>query len=342
MGRRVAGLSEIPFSEEPMASLTQIDKVEIHVLVDNVTDGLSTIPAHAESEFAYLERNGMQELSGDSLCCACHGLSLLVTATRGAHRHTVLFDSGPEEYAFERNSTRLGVDLGAVESIVLSHGHWDHSGGMLKALDLVRSRKGGRAVPYYAHPGMFRSRARQLRNGSILPMRDVPGIEALMAHGAEGNCTRERQVFVDSMFFLSGEIPRVTPFERGLPAHYQKNEAGTWAPDPLLIDERFLMVNIAGKGLVVFTACSHAGLVNVLTHARDCAPGVPLYAVIGGFHLAGANEKIIPETVQAVREFNLSTIAAGHCTGWRAVKAFADAVGESVLDPSVVGKRYTF
>jgi 7,8-dihydropterin-6-yl-methyl-4-(beta-D-ribofuranosyl)aminobenzene 5'-phosphate synthase len=342
MGRRVAGLSEIPFSEEPMASLTQIDKVEIHVLVDNVTDGLSTIPAHAESEFAYLERNGMQELSGDSLCCACHGLSLLVTATRGAHRHTVLFDSGPEEYAFERNSTRLGVDLGAVESIVLSHGHWDHSGGMLKALDLVRSRNGGRAVPYYAHPGMFRSRARQLRNGSILPMRDVPGIEALMAHGAEVNCTRERQVFVNSMFFLSGEIPRVTPFERGLPAHYQKNEAGTWAPDPLLIDERFLMVNIAGKGLVVFTACSHAGLVNVLTHARDCAPGVPLYAVIGGFHLAGANEKIIPETVQAVREFNLSTIAAGHCTGWRAVKAFADAVGESVLDPSVVGKRYTF
>ena len=325
-----------------MASLTQIDKVEIHVLVDNVTDGLSTIPAHAESEFAYLERNGMQELSGDSLCCACHGLSLLVTATRGAHRHTVLFDSGPEEYAFERNSTRLGVDLGAVESIVLSHGHWDHSGGMLKALDLVRSRKGGRAVPYYAHPGMFRSRARQLRNGSILPMRDVPGIEALMAHGAEVNCTRERQVFVNSMFFLSGEIPRVTPFERGLPAHYQKNEAGTWAPDPLLIDERFLMVNIAGKGLVVFTACSHAGLVNVLTHARACAPGVPLYAVIGGFHLAGANEKIIPETVQAVREFNLSTIAAGHCTGWRAVKAFADAVGESVLDPSVVGKRYTF
>jgi 7,8-dihydropterin-6-yl-methyl-4-(beta-D-ribofuranosyl)aminobenzene 5'-phosphate synthase len=325
-----------------MASLTQIDKVEIHVLVDNVTDGLSTIPAHAESEFAYLERNGMQELSGDSLCCACHGLSLLVTATRGAHRHTVLFDSGPEEYAFERNSTRLGVDLGAVESIVLSHGHWDHSGGMLKALDLVRSRNGGRAVPYYAHPGMFRSRARQLRNGSMLPMRDVPGIEALTAHGAEINCTRERQVFIDSMFFLSGEIPRVTPFERGLPAHYQKNEAGTWAPDPLLIDERFLMVNIAGKGLVVFTACSHAGLVNVLTHARDCAPGVPLYAVIGGFHLAGANEKIIPETVQAVREFNLSTIAAGHCTGWRAVKAFADAVGESVLDPSVVGKRYTF
>jgi 7,8-dihydropterin-6-yl-methyl-4-(beta-D-ribofuranosyl)aminobenzene 5'-phosphate synthase len=64
--------------------------------------------------------------------------------------------------------------------------------------------------------------------------------------------------------------------------------------------------------------------------------------VVGGFHLAGPNEKIIPQTVEAVRGFSLSTIAAGHCTGWRAVKAFADAVGENVVDPSVVGKRYTF
>jgi len=325
-----------------MTSITPIEKVEIHVLVDNATDSLSTIPKHAESEFAYLERNGMQELSGDCLCCACHGLSLLITATRGEHRHTVLFDSGPEEYAFERNSTRLGVDLRAVESIVLSHGHWDHSGGMLKALDLIRGRNGGRAIPYFAHPGMFRSRARRVPNGTMFPMKDVPNIEALTAHGAEVHCTREPQVFVDNMFFLSGEIPRVTPFERGLPGHYQKTEAGDWAPDPLLIDERFLMVNVAGKGLVVFTACSHAGLVNVLKHARDNSSGVPLYAVVGGFHLAGPNEKIIPETVQAVREFKLSTIAAGHCTGWRAVKAFGDAVGESVLDPSVVGKRYTF
>ncbi|MBF6571323.1 MAG: MBL fold metallo-hydrolase [Candidatus Binataceae bacterium] len=325
-----------------MANLTPIDKIEIHVLVDNATDSLSTIPAHAESEFAYLERNGMKELSGDCLCCACHGLSLLITATRGGHRHTVLFDAGPEEYAFERNSTRLGVDLGAVENIVLSHGHWDHSGGMLKALDLIRGRNGRRTIPYFAHPGMFRSRARRVPNGTMFPMKDVPNIEALTVHGAEVNCTREPQVFVDNMFFLSGEIPRVTPFERGLPGHYQKTEAGDWAPDPLLIDERFLMVNVAGKGLVVFTACSHAGLVNVLKHARDNSSGVPLYAVVGGFHLAGPNEKIIPETVQAVREFNLNTIAAGHCTGWRAVRAFADAVGESVLDPSVVGKRYTF
>src|SRR5580704_7775729 len=114
-----------------MSDLAPVDKVEVHVLIDNVTDSYSTIHTHAEAEFNYLERHGMQELSGDRLCCACHGYSCLVTAHRGALQHTVLFDSGPEEYAFGRNAERLGVDLGMVETIVLSHGHWDHAGGML-------------------------------------------------------------------------------------------------------------------------------------------------------------------------------------------------------------------
>jgi 7,8-dihydropterin-6-yl-methyl-4-(beta-D-ribofuranosyl)aminobenzene 5'-phosphate synthase len=325
-----------------MGSPALVDKIEIQVLIDNATDSLSTIPAHAESEFAYLERHGMRELSGDSLCCACHGLSLLITATRRARRHTVLFDSGPQEYAFERNSSRLDVDLGIVESAVLSRGHWDHAGGMLKALDLVRGRNGGRSIPYYAHPGMFRSRARRLPSGDLMPMKDVPSIEALAAHGAHVTCTREPQVFLDDMFYLSGEIPRVTPFEHGLPAHYQKNADGNWMRDPLLVDERFLMVKVEGKGLIVFTACSHAGVVNVLKHARECAADTPIHAVMGGFHLAGANEEIIPDTVQALSELKPCTIAAGHCTGWRAVKALANAFGDNAVDPLAVGKLYTF
>ena len=325
-----------------MGSLTSIDKVEVHVVVDNATDSLSTLPSHAESEFAYLERHGMRELSGDALCCACHGLSLMITATRGDLKHSILFDSGPEEYAFERNSGRLGLHLELAESVVLSHGHWAHAGGMLKALDLVRAGNGGRSIPYYAHPGMFRPRARRLPNGEFMPMKDVPSIEALTVHGADVNCTREPRILLDGMFYLSGEIPRVTPFERGLPAHYQKAEDQSWQPDSLLMDERFLMVHIERKGLVVFTACSHAGVVNVLKHARDCAGGTPVHAVMGGFHLAGANEEIIPETVHALSEFRLKTIAAGHCTGWRAVVALTGAFGDGVVEPSAVGKRYTF
>jgi 7,8-dihydropterin-6-yl-methyl-4-(beta-D-ribofuranosyl)aminobenzene 5'-phosphate synthase len=317
-----------------MNNLKPVDRVEVHVLVDNATDSLSSVPAHAETEFAFLARHGMEELTGDHLCCACHGLSCLITAHRGPLRHTVLFDSGPEAYAFERNATRLGVDLGTVESIVLSHGHWDHGGGMLKALDLIRSRNGGGTVPYYAHPGMFCTRARKLPDGQMLPSKDVPSIDALVAHGANVINSREPQSFLDDMFYVSGEIPRVTPFETGLAGHFQKTADGRWEPDPWLMDERFLAVNVAGKGLVVFTACSHAGVINVLRHARDSFPGTPLYAVMGGFHLSGPNEGIIPQTVEAMRAFDLGIIAAGHCTGWRAVTALTNVFGNITRIPT--------
>ncbi|MDI1347542.1 MAG: MBL fold metallo-hydrolase [Pseudolabrys sp.] len=326
-----------------MNTLTAVDKVDIQVLVDNTTDGLSSTPANVENEFAFATRRGLRASSGRCLCCAVHGLSCLITVQRGDTRHTVLFDSGPEDYAFERNTTRLGADLGKVESIVLSHGHWDHSGAMFLALDAIRGRNGGREVPYYAHPGMFRTRGVKTPNGGVRQMDDVPGIADLTSRGARVISTPEPQVFLDDMFIVGGEIPRVTPFERGMPGQVRRTEDGTgWEPDELLMDERWLAVHVKDKGLVVFSACSHAGIINVLTHARASFPGVPLYAVMGGLHLSGANEEIIPQTVEALKGFKLATIAAGHCTGWRAMAALTAAFGDKVLAPTAVGKRFTF
>jgi len=326
-----------------MVGLVAVDRLEIQVLVDNTTDGLSSTPSNVENEFAFATRRGLRASSGRCLCCAVHGFSALLTAVRGDRRHTVLFDSGPEDFAFERNCSRLGADLGQVEAIVLSHGHWDHSGAMFAALGAIRARNGARTVPYYAHPGMFRSRAMRLPNGGLRYMDDVPGIADLTAQGADVINTTEPQTFLDGMFHVSGEIPRVTGFERGLPGQVRQTEDGSgWEPDELLMDERWLAVNVADKGLVVLSACSHAGIVNVLTHARDCFAGTPLHAVMGGLHLSGANEAIIPQTVAAMGGFGLSQIAAGHCTGWRALTALASAFGDKVLAPSAVGKRYTF
>ena len=107
------------------------------------------------------------------------------------------------------------------------------------------------------------------------------------------------------------------------------------------MDERFIAVRIKGKGVVVLTACSHAGVVNVMAHARDCFTSRKLYGVIGGFHLSGGNERFIPETVAALRAFELETIAPAHCTGWRAVNALATAFGDAVV-PAAVGKLYRF
>ena len=325
-----------------MIEIAAADRVEVLVLVDNVTDNLSQVPDYVENEWPRLWRKGLRRLSGNCLCCGAHGLSCAITAWRGETAHTLLFDTGPEDSVFERNVERLGFDLGSIESIVLSHGHWDHSGAMLRALQMIQSRNGGRSVPTYMHPGMYRSRAIKTRDGSMHPMDDVPNSEQLEQHGAVVIHATEPQLLLDNLFFVSGEIPRVTPFETGMPGHHRRTEDGTgWEPDPLIMDERFVAVAVKDKGVVVFTACSHAGVVNVLTHARDVFPTLTLHGVLGGFHLAGANERLIPDTVDSLHAFNLTTIAAAHCTGWRAVSALSNAFGDAVV-PAAVGKMYRF
>jgi len=322
--------------------LRVVDRLDIAILVDNVTDNLSSVPSFVETELSSHWKRGMRLLSGKCLCCAAHGLSCLITAHAKGSRHTLLFDTGPEEWVFERNITRLGVDLAMVDAMLLSHGHWDHAGAMPRALQMISQLNGGRDVLTYMHPGMFRTRALKGPDGSIRLMEDVPSVAELTQNGAKVICTTEPQVVLDGSFFISGEIPRRTSFERGFPGQHRRTEDGQgWEPDELLMDERFLAVNVSGKGLIVFSACSHAGVVNVLHHARECFPETPIHAVLGGFHLSGSTETVIPETVEGLREFELKVIAAAHCTGWRAVAALAAAFGQAVV-PASVGKRYTF
>ncbi|MBK7315829.1 MBL fold metallo-hydrolase [Candidatus Aalborgicola defluviihabitans] len=325
-----------------MPELTVADRVEVLVLVDNSTDNLSSVPGYVETEFPSFWRRGARLLAGDSLCCAAHGFSCAITVWRDGVSKTLLFDSGPDSAVFERNVDRLGFKIGTVDGMVLSHGHWDHSGAMLKALDMIQIRNGGEAVPTYMHPGMYAPRAMRGPDGAIRRFDDVPTQDELERHGATVIHSKESQVVLDNLFFISGEIPRVTSFEKGRPGQVRRSKDGTnWEPDPLLLDERFIAVNIKNKGLLVFTACSHAGVVNVLKHAHHSFSAHPIHGVVGGFHLAGPTEANIPDTVRELGKFNLTTIAAGHCTGWRAIGALATAFGDAVV-PSSVGKIYKF
>jgi 7,8-dihydropterin-6-yl-methyl-4-(beta-D-ribofuranosyl)aminobenzene 5'-phosphate synthase len=322
--------------------LTEVDRLEVQVLVDNVTDSLSSTPPFVTREWPALVRKGLRRIAGAGLCCANHGLSLVIRATAGGRERVVLFDAGPVDYAVEQNGTRLGVDFGAIEAVVLSHGHWDHGGGLLKAFQLMRAAAPNRATPIYLHPGMFAERGQRQPDGGVLPMAVLPTPEELAQAGAEPIVTDVQQLLLDDTFYLSGEIPRVTSYEIGLQNHVRRSTQGEWEADPLITDERFLAVAVKDKGIVVFTACSHAGVVNVLTHARECFPGQRLYAVMGGFHLSGETERCIPETVSDIARFDLSLIAPGHCTGWRALNQLVRTCSEDVVVPLAVGKIFAF
>jgi 7,8-dihydropterin-6-yl-methyl-4-(beta-D-ribofuranosyl)aminobenzene 5'-phosphate synthase len=325
-----------------MPTLIEADRIEVQVLVDNVTDTLSSTPPFVTREFPALVRAGMRRVAGGDLCCANHGLSLVIRATVGQRQHVVLFDAGPVDYAVERNGKRLGVDFGSIEAVVLSHGHWDHGGGLLKAFELIRAASPQRRTPVYLHPGMFVERGQRQADGGVLPTALLPTPEELTRAGAEPHVTSEPRQILDGMFWLSGEIPRVTTYEVGLLNHVRRTANGDWEPDPLIMDERFLAVAVRNKGVIVFTACSHAGVVNVLTHARERFPDRKLYAVMGGFHLSGETERCIPETVRDIAGFGLTVIAPGHCTGWRALNRLVHTCGEDTVAPLAVGKIFTF
>jgi 7,8-dihydropterin-6-yl-methyl-4-(beta-D-ribofuranosyl)aminobenzene 5'-phosphate synthase len=324
-----------------MQNISTVDRLEVLVLVDNVTDSLSSNASGVTSEWIGLLKSGrLPELSGRCTCCAHHGLSLLLTAHFGSTKRTLLFDTGPDTATFLRNAEILGVDWSTVEAVVLSHGHWDHAGALRAAIQAAAEARKGQRVDCFVHPGMFDERAIQLASGAFLKFEDVPDPEALTRAGANVVNTREPQAVANGAFYVSGEIPRVTAYEAGLPGHVRRRgNDSSWEPDPLIMDERFISVHVKDKGQFIFTACSHAGVVNVLTHARSVFPSVPLYGVMGGFHLSGATEKVIPETVADMKGFGLKLLAPGHCTGWRAVNALAkDFDGDFV--PTAVGKRY--
>lgn len=322
--------------------LVPVDQCEVKVLVDNVMDILSTAPDSVTGHIPNVLKAGAKELSGKCLCCAHWGLSLVITVLNGPSKHTLLFDSGPEGETVDRNATRLGIDFASIDAAMFSHGHWDHVGGMMTALRLIHEANHGKKIPVHVNDGMFVHRGIRIGDDKVLPFEDLPDKKELEEIGGNVISDENEHSLLENTFYISGEIPRVTPYEKGLPPHVKDIGAG-WEPDPLIMDERYAAIHIKGKGIVVFTACSHAGVINVLKNAQEVFDPVPLYGVMGGFHLSGkACEEIIPETIEDLKSFNLKVIVPGHCTGWRAVHKLVEAFGEDTVIMSAVGQSHQF
>ena len=321
-------------------NLVTLDSVDVAVLTDDVSDNYVSKTRFAVSEFANVVLRGASVISGEALLCANLGFGLRLVSNAGGQRHTMLFDTGPEAAIFIRNCTALGVGFGEVEAIAITHGHWDHMAALPATIDRI-IQQGGR-VTVHVNPGMFNERAIRLSSGKIVPVANVPLPSELDRRGAIVVNNAEDRLLLDGHFYYSGEIPRVSAFEKGRDDHFcRKNPEARWEPDPLLLDERLLVAKVRGLGLIVFSSCSHAGIVNVCTHVRALFPDVPIHTVMGGLHLGGVMERNIPDTVDALRPFDIGHIITGHCTGWRALHALANAFGEAVSQ-SAVGTTYTF
>ncbi|KAI9927852.1 hypothetical protein ASPWEDRAFT_173502 [Aspergillus wentii DTO 134E9] len=340
-------------------NLQEIDSLEATIIIDNELDPMSPAAPDTVQVSGLMgtlalgsphklddRGDATQELRMEDICCSAHGLSILVTATKGDIKHSILFDAGPEEDIWERNAKRLRPDLASVEVIQLSHWHRDHSGGLLKAIHMINSDKQTKGLPQDltvdVHPA--RPDYRGIAVGEkIISLQADPTFEEIESAGAAVGKHDETHTILDDLFLISGEIPRQTPYETGLKGamRFDRDE-GDWFSDERIADERFLMCNIKGKGIVVFTGCSHAGVVNAAQHAVDLLRGsVPLHAVVGGFHLATSERDQVESTVKDLKRLDPAVLLPGHCSGWRA-KFEIERRMPGTLVPCTVGIKITF
>jgi 7,8-dihydropterin-6-yl-methyl-4-(beta-D-ribofuranosyl)aminobenzene 5'-phosphate synthase len=231
-----------------------------------------------------------------------HGFAAMVESANGA----LLFDTGQGDTLLH-NALRMNRDLHRVETVALSHGHYDHTGGLYPLL----RNCGGKDI--FAHPEVFSRRYRVRETGESIPI-GIPYDEAfLRALGGRFDLAREFREVAHGVF-LTGEVDRVTAFEKG-DTGLCCDESGCTADH--LADDQSLVIRTA-RGLVLILGCCHAGVVNTIEHACRATGVHEVYAVIGGTHLGFCDPGQLDETVRALRTYGIRKICAGHCTGFAA------------------------
>jgi len=302
----------------------EVDEVRVSIIVDNSFDMLM-----ASTEVAHRFPLGPNPFE-DSLPIAEHGFSALIKVRWGDRQGTVLFDTGISRTGVLYNMDAMEINISDIQAIILSHGHADHANGLAG----IVNRKGVRNLPLLLHPDAYLERKVVLPGGNEIRL-PAPKINDLRKENVEIIEGVNPSMLVDDMILISGEIPRITDFEKGFPTHYAKRN-DTWEPDPFIMDDQCAIVNVRGKGLVIVTGCGHSGVINVIRNAQILTGITRIYAVIGGFHLTGRLfETIIPDTIKALLEINPRYIMPGHCTGWSAIHQIARALPEAFIASSV-------
>jgi 7,8-dihydropterin-6-yl-methyl-4-(beta-D-ribofuranosyl)aminobenzene 5'-phosphate synthase len=326
---------------EPRMSipLEPVDSVKITTVMDNVTDVLMPDQGPARRprpvSTSMIPASTMENGQVPDPLVAEHGFSALVTVVKAGREHRFLFDAGTSPDGVVENMRRLRIDPASIEAIICSHGHFDHTTG----LDgLIRALGGRVNLPVLIHPHFWRRRRISLPGSEP---REIPTTSRRALEGAGFTVIEERQpsfLFQGSVL-VTGEVPRTTGYEPGFPPQ-QAWLGGKWEPDPLVLDDQALIIDIRDKGLLVMTGCGHAGVVNICRYARRLTDDRPLHAVAGGFHLNGPRfEPLIPRVLADLAEMTPAVLIPAHCTGWRAQHAMAAHFGEAFV-PNTVGTEF--
>lgn len=314
---------------EGHVALKPVDAIDITILVDNSIDELATSTSTAlrapQSEDAFEKEHLLAE----------HGYSLLITVSMNGREESLLYDTGVGHNTAVHNWDVLGIQASQLRMVVLSHGHADHYGGLQSIFQRVNRQR----LPLVLHPDAFLVRKIVFPYGEV----KMPPLnrKELTNQGWEVVDGRDPSLWLDNAVLVTGQIERVTDFEKGFPLQqaWTKND---WLPDTWIWDDQAVVCHVKDKGLVVLSGCSHAGTINVIRYAQRLTGINHIHAFIGGLHLTGGLfEPIIPRTVEELIRISPDFIVPGHCTGWKATHIMADRLPTACLQ-SNVGTRFHF
>ncbi len=253
-----------------------------------------------------------------------HGFSLWIEYD-GCH---ILFDTG-QTNGFMENAARLGIDVTQADYIILSHGHYDHTGGLPHVLPLAKQ------AVVVCHPGVFVDRY-SIREGETKYIGMPPESRRMLRELDE-----KRLRFVtmptalSAKIFLTGYVPRKTDYEdTGGPFYLTPDGA---SPDPL--DDDLTLWLSTDRGIILLAGCSHAGIINQCYFVRKQEKSEKFRILVGGYHLMNADEKRLNQTINALRELAPEQVVACHCTGEEATTRLQHELG-AMMALGAVGRRF--
>jgi len=311
------------------------DSVQLITLADNYVNGFL-----ASTQIA--RRPRLDAVTGEvpgRPMLAEFGWSVLVRISAGGRVHSILFDTSLGKEALLRNASTLKVDLKEVEALVVSHGHPDHTAATPETLSAI----GRDELPLILHPGALRKTVLMFPNGERSYAPYFLDEKELHDRGARLEKSKAPTPLASETALVTGEIPRHTDFEKGMPPnmHFRIIE-GSLVHDPLIADDQGLVINLRDKGLVVISGCAHAGIINTVRYAQEVSGIDKVHAVVGGFHLSGDFfAPIIDKTVTEIKSISPKIVLPSHCSGIRALIKIANALPDAFVENSV-GTTFQF
>ena len=316
--------------------------VAVTVLVDNTAD---LLVKSTETVVRFREEPLLAE----------HGFAAVIDLPDGPTR--VLWDAGFTDFALPANMLRMEIDPATVDLIALSHGHSDHTGAMTHlitdmgcnphgrewdtdaTMDEILEWVKGNPVSLIAHPAAFRERwniddeGKKYGPHTPAPRRqwEAAGAEIILSTGPYR---------LGAGCWTTGEVPRLSFESAGRSGGRFYRQDDVFLRDNLE-DDQAIVINVRRKGLVVVAGCAHAGIVNTVNYAREISGVDRVWAIMGGFHLAPADDDEIQRTINEISRMRPAMVSPTHCTGLRAVSEFARQMPEAFVQ-GVVGSTYLF